>query len=192
MHQLKPIPTRYKGYHFRSRLEARWAVFFDALRLPWEYEPQGFSLKSGFYLPDFKVTYPDRGAPQEYWFECKGDLSSVRDDEWARMIEFEEAIDANSTLIVLDGVPERKMYLSPKLACGWESDSDSPPPKRPYKATLGAFLDGRHGFALYSHKERPWFDEPAYLRWSGTDEVIDSAVAHARSARFEHGECGAT
>jgi hypothetical protein len=29
------IPTRYKGYHFRSRLEARWAVFFDALGIKW-------------------------------------------------------------------------------------------------------------------------------------------------------------
>jgi hypothetical protein len=38
---LTPIPTRYKGYHFRSRLEARWAVFFDALGLRWQYEVEG-------------------------------------------------------------------------------------------------------------------------------------------------------
>jgi hypothetical protein len=25
----KAIETHYKGYRFRSRLEARWAVFFD-------------------------------------------------------------------------------------------------------------------------------------------------------------------
>ncbi len=25
----KAIPTEYAGYLFRSRLEARWAVFFD-------------------------------------------------------------------------------------------------------------------------------------------------------------------
>lgn len=30
---MKAIETRYKGYRFRSRLEARWAVFFDALGL---------------------------------------------------------------------------------------------------------------------------------------------------------------
>ncbi|MCB6994492.1 hypothetical protein LI177_13475 [bacterium 210820-DFI.6.37] len=30
MNQLKAIQTEYKGYRFRSRLEARWAVFFDA------------------------------------------------------------------------------------------------------------------------------------------------------------------
>jgi hypothetical protein len=51
---LKAIQTRYKGYHFRSRLEARWAVFFDALGVPWEYEKEGYDLgDAGYYLPDF-------------------------------------------------------------------------------------------------------------------------------------------
>ncbi len=51
---IKAIETRYKGYRFRSRLEARWAVFFDALGLSWEYEPEGFDLgELGWYLPDF-------------------------------------------------------------------------------------------------------------------------------------------
>jgi len=26
---IKAIETQYRGYRFRSRLEARWAVFFD-------------------------------------------------------------------------------------------------------------------------------------------------------------------
>lgn len=49
----KAIETSYKGYRFRSRLEARWAVFFDTLGIKWEYEKQGYSLPSGAYLPDF-------------------------------------------------------------------------------------------------------------------------------------------
>jgi hypothetical protein len=56
---IRPIETQYKGYRFRSRLEARWAVFFDALGLPWEYEPEGFETPAGRYLPDFRVTSPD-------------------------------------------------------------------------------------------------------------------------------------
>ncbi len=48
-----PIPTEYSGIQFRSRLEARWAVFFDALGLKWQYEPEGYQLPSGWYLPDF-------------------------------------------------------------------------------------------------------------------------------------------
>lgn len=53
---IKPIETVYNGYRFRSRLEARWAVFFDALGVEYEYEPEGFTLPSGEkYLPDFRV-----------------------------------------------------------------------------------------------------------------------------------------
>jgi hypothetical protein len=32
------IETMYRGTRFRSQLEARWAVFFDRLGLPWRYE----------------------------------------------------------------------------------------------------------------------------------------------------------
>lgn len=50
----KAIETRYKGYRFRSRLEARWAVFFDTLGVEWEYEKEGYDLgEAGYYLPDF-------------------------------------------------------------------------------------------------------------------------------------------
>lgn len=52
---MKAIETRYKGYRFRSRLEARWAVFFDAMGYSWQYEPEGFETPAGWYLPDFKV-----------------------------------------------------------------------------------------------------------------------------------------
>jgi hypothetical protein len=52
---IKPIETRYAGYRFRSRLEARWAVFFDALNLEWKYEPEGFDLNGLPYLPDFFI-----------------------------------------------------------------------------------------------------------------------------------------
>ena len=75
---MKVIQTYYKGYKFRSRTEARWAVFFDSIGVDWEYEPEGFVLSDGsHYLPDFKVTYFDRGCreePMTYWFEVKGDL----------------------------------------------------------------------------------------------------------------------
>lgn len=39
---IKSIDTSYKGYKFRSRLEARWDIFFDEIGLKWEYEPEGF------------------------------------------------------------------------------------------------------------------------------------------------------
>lgn len=64
---IKPIETQYKGYRFRSRLEARWAVFFDYLEIKWLYEPEGFDLGDGlYYLPDFYL--PDL----DLWIEVKG------------------------------------------------------------------------------------------------------------------------
>lgn len=58
---IKPIQTEYKGYKFRSRLEAKWAVFFDAAKIRYEYEPEGYETEDGkrylpdFYLPDFDL-----------------------------------------------------------------------------------------------------------------------------------------
>jgi hypothetical protein len=48
------IPTRYRGINFRSRLEAKWAVFFDELNWEWEYEPIDLS----GYIPDFIISFP--------------------------------------------------------------------------------------------------------------------------------------
>ena len=76
---IKAIPTKFKGYTFRSRLEARWAVFFDALGLRWEYEPEGFDLPGvGWYLPDFHL--PDLYC----WIEIKGEYPSS--DEEAKVL----------------------------------------------------------------------------------------------------------
>lgn len=50
---IKPIETLYKGYRFRSRLEARWAIFFDVANIKWEYETEGFNVNNTRYLPDF-------------------------------------------------------------------------------------------------------------------------------------------
>ena len=51
---IKALNTRYDGYLFRSRLEARWAVFFKSLKIAYEYEAEGYKLSNGkCYLPDF-------------------------------------------------------------------------------------------------------------------------------------------
>lgn len=62
---MKAIPTLYRGVTFRSRLEARWAVLFDAVGAPWVYEREAFALPSGNYLPDFYL--PDA----KRWVEIK-------------------------------------------------------------------------------------------------------------------------
>lgn len=62
---LKPLETVYAGVRFRSRLEARWAVAFDAAGWAWAYEPEAYALPSGNYLPDFWL--PDF----DVWAEVK-------------------------------------------------------------------------------------------------------------------------
>lgn len=56
---IEPIATTYRGRSFRSRLEARWAVFLDYHHLVdvWEYEPRTFQhpSKGWSYTPDFVV-----------------------------------------------------------------------------------------------------------------------------------------
>jgi hypothetical protein len=58
-------PTMYGGVQFRSRLEARWAAFFDLLDWSWEYEP--LDLKG--WVPDFRLgpLPPLRSHPKEYY-----------------------------------------------------------------------------------------------------------------------------
>ncbi len=62
---LKAIETHYNGYRFRSRLEARWAAFFDTLGVRYEYEPEGFDLDGLWYLPDFWLPM------ERIWVEIK-------------------------------------------------------------------------------------------------------------------------
>ena len=45
------IPTVYRGRQYRSRLEAKWAAFFDLMGWEAEYEP--FDL--GMWSPDFLI-----------------------------------------------------------------------------------------------------------------------------------------
>lgn len=53
MNEIKAIETTYNGHRYRSRLEARWAVFFDACHIIYEYEPECFEISGKRYLPDF-------------------------------------------------------------------------------------------------------------------------------------------
>ena len=83
MSEIKAIQTEYKGYLFRSRLEARWAVFFDACGVDWEYEPEGYDLGNGlYYLPDFLLhgVTVNHGCFEkncDIYVEVKGQMNDV-------------------------------------------------------------------------------------------------------------------
>lgn len=105
---IQVIPTQYKGYTFRSRTEARWAVFFDTLGWKWQYEAEGYSLPSGYYLPDFYF-------PDVYIFaEVKGkeftELEELKCKELSHLTFKTGTYEFAHTVLMLDGQPERKSY----------------------------------------------------------------------------------
>lgn len=90
-----PKETIYKSYRFRSRLEARWAVFFDKLNIVWEYEFDGYDLngKSYSYLPDFWL------PTQEYFVEIKGAHPTRDEENKARLL----ALNLNKKVLLFYG-----------------------------------------------------------------------------------------
>ena len=99
---IKPIQTSYKGYKFRSRLEARWAVFFDTLGVRWEYEKEGYDLGSaGWYLPDFWLPY------EKIWIEIKGQYPTTKELKKAEALAWggNENRGVVTPVVILYGVP---------------------------------------------------------------------------------------
>lgn len=80
--RIPAIETRAYGCRFRSRLEARWAVFLTEAGFSWEYEPEGAELESGRYLCDFRVTGP---TGVTIWLEVKPPVDTVDDPRWAEL-----------------------------------------------------------------------------------------------------------
>lgn len=173
---MKAIETRYKGYRFRSRLEARWAVFFDALGLRWEYEPEGFDLGSaGFYLPDFYLPDLDGGT----WVEVKPCRDEIWNDEpkWKALV-----LSSNKYLLLAKDVPDLVEYSIIVPHSGDDVDLAINPDGLPYWSTVC--------FQKKYLPERNHDGKPRFFWVPGGMEDADcfEAVDAARSARFEHGE----
>lgn len=107
MEKIKAIETIYNGYRFRSRLEARWAVFFDAAGIKYEYEPEGFRYKSMwegneyFYLPDFYL------SELKMYVEVKGSKEALIDDfrKIAVSIDWDATPIAECGILILGEIP---------------------------------------------------------------------------------------
>lgn len=170
---LQPISTTYKGYRFRSRLEARWAVFFDALEMQYDYEPEGFCLRDGTcYLPDFWL-------PQaKTWAEVKPNDCRERlvfDPEWVRKAAL-LAIESRHGVIILDGPPRATnywvIYPDDMEPVGWQwedvdfSDGWFHEPGRLYVCTGASFPEHVPAIRVMGHELSP-------------------AIVAARGARFE-------
>lgn len=104
---IKAIETRYAGCRFRSRLEARWAVFFDALGIEWNYEQQGFETQHGWYLPDFWL------PEAEAWIEVKGGKPTRRDQLKCEEVAREKWKSGHRFRILVGDIP-RAPFSFPK------------------------------------------------------------------------------
>lgn len=105
--KISAIETEYKGRLFRSRLEARWAVAFDAAGILWEYEPEAFKLSSGgVYLPDFYLPEFEKGIYAE--------VKPVGGD-FSKAMEFSESFP----IWLCEGEPAFRVYIyiTPESSC---------------------------------------------------------------------------
>ena len=156
---MKAIETIYNGYRFRSRLEARWAVFFDAMGLEYEYEPEGFELDGDLrYLPDFKLRY----GP---YVEVKPGNGYIPTwDELLKVMVF----SGYHPLIVVNGLPEPRGYAV--LA----------------QEHMGVYY--HQAILFYFHKGiiGDWFF--CYPGEEYDIPELVAACCAAKQARFEHGE----
>lgn len=195
----KAIETLYKGHRFRSRLEARWAVFLDAIKTPWEYEKEGYELPSGRYLPDFWL--PELHA----WMEVKpgsvvGDADDVDDipsDIQNRCEHLAEGTD--SSVIVAIGLPPGRLLVftgdtsSSSSGVSWWGLGR--------ERVVWAIDNGRKlCLRCWPHQPQRTFHSPDHGHRSPlTDDVWadarddvtwELAATAAKSARFEYGQCG--
>jgi len=78
--QLPAIETEYNDCRFRSRIEARWAVFMSSLGITYWYEYQDYLLDGVRYLPDFWL------PKLECYLEVKGAEPTEEERRLARLL----------------------------------------------------------------------------------------------------------
>jgi len=199
---IKPIETTYAGHRFRSRLEARWAVFFDAYGVEWIYEPQGYETDAGRYLPDFWL--PDISA----WVDVKGTMTP---DVWRRLCGVLWALPAKPedlparrkrgtpVLLLLSDIPSAEdAQQAMHVGLRWGIAPDRTPrtwwqfyhfanPKWLFTVGDAAIADPD----LYaSEPDLGWLIRAASNAYISPNPLLAQAYDRARRARFEYGESG--
>jgi hypothetical protein len=198
------IETEYKGYLFRSRLEARWAVFFDELAIDWKYEQEGYEVDGHRYLPDFWL------PEEEVWVEVKGDRDGLRADldRMKAMLGPTSPLpgfkEGRCPLIVLGEVPNISDCQTVMHPCFSRADG---PLTRTWSFFVsmkngggGLLWDKQQSWMYLPHGKYVWTDvadtpeawdpKPWIVETPGHLQRIQDAYKAARQARFEHGANG--
>lgn len=182
---IRAIETHYNGYRFRSRLEARWAVFFDTLGIEYEYEPEGFEFEGGTrYLPDFWLPQVSR------WAEVKPKQFDTKEFDLCRKL-------ADKTLnecILIDSSPQPHEYFEIG-SCGDKYTNYLDFLKHRKSggncgvALVTEYLENEKRFFYCSEYDHNTSAFDGLCGLTGTTNYTDAIIA-ARSARFEFGENG--
>lgn len=181
---IKAIETRYKGYRFRSRLEARWAVFFDTVGVRWEYEIQTFDLgAAGWYLPDFWL------PEQQCWVEIKPMQPTLVEETKAQLL----AVATEQWVDLIAGGPGDQTVYGFRHYPYWQKMSLAA--RRVRIGLCNAcgnltFLSscGLPGWSYIGHCYKcgglPYIERPIYGEES-YPAAIENAFEEARSANFD-------
>jgi hypothetical protein len=178
---VKAIETQYKGYRFRSRLEAKWAVFFDALQIRWDYELEGFDLgNAGWYLPDFWL--PDYHC----WFEIKGGEEAVSEAVVLRLKVLCEDLETSGAIAC--GLPDSNhgsVRWAECLRCGYIF----PVGVTLWVCPVPGCTSKHESFHPLTYCGCSTVDETqGVTEITFESERLKYAYRAARGARFEHGE----
>lgn len=192
---IKAIETVYNGYKFRSRLEARWAVFFDALGVKYEYEAEGYDLGHlGYYLPDFEITLPDGLS---LFCEIKPDNFIEFGSKDSREItKYKHLVnETKKPLLVVTGTPDYRAYFL--LTPGEDENSGGQPVcfLRHGKYFENVFCQEIFPFVEIRQSKnmvRFYFDVERKNSMSLFGLELVYAISRAKRARFEHGETPST
>lgn len=183
---MKAIETRYNGYCFRSRLEARWAVFFNALGVVYQYEKEGYDLGDGlYYLPDFFL------PESEIWVEIKGGDSTKVEQRKAEKLFY----GSEHPVVIAQGEPyygSLMVFLFDSTDCSageqWWGE-DERVSWYPNHDGMGILIENDFSSRVFDSKVIHRIGERGFeIASVVTDWVIREAAQKARSARFEHGE----
>lgn len=190
---MKAIETKYKGYRFRSRLEARYAVFFDALGIRWDYEAEGYDLgKFGWYLPDFYL--PELHA----WVEIKGGAASEKEINKCLALFGGKCEKSVATDLIALADMEVTWGILGNISAMADSVSD----KQNIVSEVCSKVRNKEKVYLFEGLlDSGWLmtssgavkADPLNALWflaQASKPVMRDALISARSARFEYGERG--
>lgn len=190
---IKAIETHYMGFKFRSRLEARWAVFFQSLGIKWDYEPEGFNLDGVLYLPDFKLEIADNtGKALTSWIEIKPRYD-IPGDEIEKCYRFARA---GNLITVMCGDPYDFFNTRNEeaKAISWSKKGERTELETPYTLmAVGAISVNDVIEVERIHKEKGYTKEAqaeSFIYVMVAMVKAHDASEKARAARFEHGEKG--